>query len=57
MNRVIERNKLPNELYLPPEVPLSYGESITLPTYDEAFKDLKVIHMDEELLKGVINEK
>ena len=54
MNRVIERNKLPNELYLPPEVPLSYGESITLPTYDEAFKDLKVIHMDEELLKDVI---
>ena len=54
MNRVIERNKLPNELYLPPEVPLSYGESITLPTYDEGFKDLKVIHMDEELLKDVI---
>ena len=54
MNRIIERNKNPNELYLPPEVPLSYGESITLPTYSEAFKDIKVIHIDEELLKDVI---
>lgn len=54
MKRIIERNKIPGELYLPPEVPLSYGESITLPTYDENFKNLKVIHMDEDLLKDVI---
>lgn len=39
-NRVIERNKIPGNLFLPPEVIASYGEKIIKPTKEEGFIDI-----------------
>ena len=45
-NRAIERNKDPKERFIPPEVILSYGQKITMPTIEEGFKFVKVIKND-----------
>lgn len=52
--RVIERNKKRNALYLPPELPASYGKNIIPPTYEEGFKEVKVVSQAKDLLKGLI---
>lgn len=44
--RAIERNKDPKERFMPPEVILSYGKKITMPTIEEGFKFVKVIKND-----------
>lgn len=41
--RVIKRNTMPGERYLPPEVVESYGHSIIKPTLDEGFTFIKII--------------
>ena len=41
--RVILRNEIPGERYLPPEVVESYGKSVTKPTFAEGFKFIKTI--------------
>ena len=41
--RVLRRNEMPGERFLPPEVVESYGKSIIAPTLDEGFKFIKVI--------------
>lgn len=50
-NRVIKRNTMPNERYLPPEVVESYGKSITKPKISEGFSFVKVIR------NGIIEEE
>lgn len=47
--RVEKRNEDKNELYLPPEVVLSYGEKIIPPTMDEPFSFIKTITFEEEV--------
>lgn len=42
-DRVIKRNDMPGERFLPPEVVESYGKSITKPTFEEGFKFIKTI--------------
>ena len=42
-NRAIERNKDPNERFIPPEVILSYGQNVIAPKEDEGFIFRKVI--------------
>lgn len=47
-NRVIKRNEDCNELYLPPEVPLSYAEKVIPPSFEENFVFIKTITLDKE---------
>ncbi len=42
-SRVVERNKLADSLFLPPEVVYSYGEKIVFPTLEEGFCFIKTI--------------
>lgn len=46
MKRVDERNKIPGNLFLPPEVIISYGERIIKPTLEEGF--IKIIDIDSK---------
>lgn len=41
--RVIKRNEMPNERFLPPEVVESYGRSVTKPQLKEGFEFIKTI--------------
>lgn len=41
--RVIKRNQMPNERFLPPEVVESYGKSVTKPDLKEGFVFVKTI--------------
>ena len=48
--RVKQRNEMPNELYLPPEVVFSYHQSLVKPTYEEHFS--KIYHVvNNELIE------
>lgn len=56
--RVNNRNHMPNELFLPPEVVFSYHERLVIPTYDEPFTLIYVIKNDKTNLiekKGAKN--
>lgn len=54
IDRVVKRNKIDGELFLPPEVCKSYGENVIPPQYDEKFKSLKLVHINDSLLKGLV---
>ena len=41
--RVIKRNQIPGERYLPPEVVESYGKRVIKPTLDEGFVFIKTV--------------
>lgn len=43
LKRVIKRNEMPGERYLPPEVVESYGKRVIKPTLDEGFEFIKII--------------
>ncbi len=45
--RVIVRNTMPGERYLPPEVVESYGRSVTVPKLEEGFKFVKLIRLNK----------
>ena len=45
--RVIKRNDMPGERYLPPEVVESYGNTIIKPTLEEGFKFIRIVHNGE----------
>lgn len=45
--RVIKRNTMAGERYLPPEVVESYGHSIIPPTLDEGFKFIRIVQNGE----------
>lgn len=51
VQRADERNKKPNELFMPLDVVTSYDEKIIPPTYAEGFKESKVISNVPELLE------
>jgi predicted kinase len=44
VQRVVQRNLNPEERYLPPEVPLSYGKNIVPPLLEEGFKMIIVVN-------------
>ena len=45
--RVIKRNTMPGERYLPPEIVESYGHSIIKPTLEEGFLFIKIVKNGE----------
>ena len=53
--RVIKRNSMPNERFLPPEVVESYGKSVTKPSLEEGFQFVKVIQYGK-IVEEIFNE-
>lgn len=51
-NRVVDRNKIEGELYLPPEVVFSYSERLIPPTIDEGFKVIYIV-VDNEIVEEI----
>lgn len=54
--RVINRNTMEGELYLPPEVVFSYHEKIVEPTFEEGFSFIKIV-TDGEIVEEKYEEK
>ena len=54
--RVVNRNKKENELFLPPEVVYSYHESLIKPVLDEGFREIRIVRNNEvvETIKPLI---
>ena len=55
IKRVDKRNRKPNELFIPLDVIESYGNVVYPPTYEENFKEAKVISNCKDLLDGLVD--
>lgn len=56
IKRVAKRNESKNELFLPLDVIESYGKTIYPPMPEENFKEVKVISMNNKLIKNLVSD-